>query len=227
MTRIAIVSAVCAFAMAVSATVAAEEPTNDVAAEEAAEEAAARETAARDTAVVKACLDVGESRRVAAEAAEAANAVSPDETKMEKKTGPEGHLEAAALTAAYAPESCIGVLASPCMETEEAGSTYGMMDCYGRELEVWDARLNASYRERLAPQTGPGSNAATEETEAKQLRKIQATWIPWRDATCEVLYSDGIPIYGSMAKIDAVHCNMVLTARQALWIEGLLTLGFE
>ena len=227
MTRIAIVSAVCAFAMAVSATVAAGEPTNDIAAEEAAEEAAAKEMAAKDAAVVKACLDVVEARRVAAEAAEAANAVSPDETKMEKKTGPEGHLEAAALTAGYAPESCIGVLASPCMETGEAGSTYGMMDCYGRELEVWDARLNASYRESLAPRTGPGSNAANDEMEAKQLRKIQAAWIPWRDATCEVLYSDGIPIYGSSSKIDAVYCTMVLTARQALWMEGLLTLGFE
>ena len=213
MNRIAIVSAACAFAMAVSATMAAEEP--------------AEEIAASDAAVVQACLDVVEARRVAAELAETANAVSPDETNMEKKTGPEGHLEAAALMAGYAPESCIGVLADPCMETEEGASTYGMMDCYGRELEVWDARLNASYRERLAPQTGPGSNAATDEMEAKQLRKIQAAWIPWREATCEVLYAEGIPIYGSLAKVDSVYCNMVLTARQALWMEGRLALGFE
>ena len=47
------------------------------------------------------------------------------------------------------------------------------------------------------------------------------------DATCEVLYADGIPIYGSLANVDAVHCIMVLTARQALWMEGLSTLGFE
>lgn len=93
---------------------------------------------------------------------------------MEKKTGPEGHLEAAARKAGYAPENCIGVLADPCMQTEEAASTNGMMDCYRRESEVWDARLEASYRERLAPQLDPGSNAENEETEAKQLRKIQA-----------------------------------------------------
>ena len=227
MTRIAIVSAACAFVMAVSATVAAEEPTGNMTAEEIAEEAAAKDMAAGDAAVVKACLDVVEARRVAAEAAEATNAVSPDETKMEKKTGPEGHLEAAALRAGYAPESCIGVLSGPCMETEEGASTYGMMDCYGRESEVWDDRLNASYRERMAPQTGPGSNAANDKMEAKQLRKIQAAWIPWRDATCEVLYSEGIPLHGSLGKVDGVYCNMVLTARQALWMEGLLTLGFE
>jgi uncharacterized protein YecT (DUF1311 family) len=129
--------------------------------------------------------------------------------------------------AGYAPESCIGVVADPCMETEEGASTYGMMDCYGRESEVWDARLNASYRERMAPETGPGANAATAAMEAKQLRKVQTAWIPWRDATCEVLYADGIPIYGSLAMVDEVHCIMVLTARQALWMEGLSTLGFE
>lgn len=213
MIRIAIVSAACAFAIAVSATVAAEEPTSEM--------------AARDAAVVQACLDVAEARRVAIEAAEAAIVASPDETEKEKKTGPEGHLEAAALTAGYAPESCIGVLADPCMETEEGASTYGMMDCYGRESEVWDARLNASYRERMAPERGPGANAATAEMEAKQLRKVQTAWIPWRDATCEVLYADGIPIYGSLAKVDGGYCNMVLTARQGLWLEGLSTLGFE
>jgi uncharacterized protein YecT (DUF1311 family) len=63
--------------------------------------------------------------------------------------------------------------------------------------------------------------------EAKQLRKIQAAWTLWRDATCEVLYSEGIPIDGSSAKVDAVYCDMALTARQALWMEGSLSLGFE
>lgn len=58
MTRIAIVSAACAFAMAVSATVAAEETTEEM--------------AAKNAAVVQACLDVVEARRVAAEAAGAA-----------------------------------------------------------------------------------------------------------------------------------------------------------
>ena len=214
MTRIAIVSAACAFVMAVSATLAA--------AEESPED-----LLARDAAVVQACLDVAEARRVAAEAPEDSNAVPPGETEKEKKTGPEGHLEAATLLAGYAAESCIGVVSDPCMETEEGASTYGMINCHGREWEVWDARLNASYRERMAPQTGPGSNALTDEMEAKQLRKIQAAWIPLRDATCEVLYSDGIPLHGSLGKVDGAHCNMVLTARQALWMEGLLIPGFE
>ena len=214
MTRIAIVSAACAFAMAVSARlVAAEESPEDM--------------LARDGAVVQACLDVAEARRVVAEAPEDSNAVSRGETEKEKKTGPEGHLEAATLMAGYAAESCIGVVSGPCMESEEASSTYGMMNCYGRESEVWDARLNASYREQMTPQTGPATNAVTDEMEARQLRKIQTAWIPWRDAMCEVLYSEGIPLHGSLGKVDGVYCIMVLTARQALWIEGLLPLGFE
>ena len=214
MTRIAIISAAWAFAVAVFATLAAAEET-------------AEEMLARDAAVVQACIDVAEARRAVAEAPEDANGVSPGAMEKDKKTGPEGHLEAAARLAGYAAESCIGVLSGPCMETEEASSTNGMMDCYGRESDVWAARLNASYRERMAPQTGPATNAVTDAIEAKQLRKIQAAWIPWRDATCEVLYSDGIPIYGSLGRVDGVYCIMVLTARQALWMEGLLKLGFE
>lgn len=213
MTRIALVGAACAFALAFSATLAAAE-------EQPGEELA------RDAAVVQACLDVAEARRVAAEATEDSNAASPGATEKDKNAGPEGHLDAAVLIAGYAPESCIGVVSDPCMESEEASSTIGMMHCYGRESEVWDARLNASYRAQMAPQTGP-TNAVTDAMEAKQLRKIQAAWIPWRDATCEVLHSDGIPIYGSLGKVDGVYCIMVLTARQALWMEGLLKLGFE
>ena len=185
MAHIAIISAACAFVLAISAAVAVAEETPE-------------EMAARDAAVVQACLDIAEARRVAVEALEDADAVSPGETQKEKKSGPEGHLDAAALMAGYAPESCIGIVSDPCMGTEEASSTNGMMNCYGRESEVWDARLNASYRERMAPQTGP-TNAVTDALEAGQLRKIQAAWIPFRDATCEVLHSDGIPIYGSLA----------------------------
>ena len=64
MTRIAIVSAACAFAMAVFATVAAAEESDE-------------EILARDAAVVQACLDVAEARRVAADAAETQVADDP------------------------------------------------------------------------------------------------------------------------------------------------------
>ena len=100
MTRIAIVSAACAFAMAVSATLAAAEESTE-------------EMLARDAAVVQACLDVAEARREAADAPREAD--SPGEMhEAEKKTGPEGHLEAASPQAGYAPKAasaCSPILA--------------------------------------------------------------------------------------------------------------------
>jgi uncharacterized protein YecT (DUF1311 family) len=210
MTRaaIALLSAACAFAMAVAATPAAAQ--------------AETKQAAGDAAVVKACLDVAEARREASAKADEARDAASEGAKPD--TGPEAHLDAAARVAGYAPENCIGALAGPCMETEEGASTYGMLDCIGRERDVWDARLNAAYRERLAES---GSSAAITETVTKQLRKIQLAWIPWRDATCEDLHSDGIPIYGSLGKVDAASCYMMLTARQALWMEGKLMMDTE
>jgi uncharacterized protein YecT (DUF1311 family) len=56
---------------------------------------------------------------------------------------------------------------------------------------------------------------------------VQTAWIPWRDATCEVLYSNGIPLYGEDAKVESVYCNMVLTARQALSVEGKMIMSFD
>jgi uncharacterized protein YecT (DUF1311 family) len=197
-----------AFVIAVGATATAQDTDADE-----------KKMKAEDAAVVKACLDVAQARR------EAASTASSDDAP--KKTGPEAHLDAAAREAAYAPESCIGIIAGPCMETPEGSSTSGMMACAGRELAVWDDRLNASYRKRLAPSADPAGNAASAAIEAKQLRKIQKAWIPWRDATCEVLYSDGIPIHGSSAQVNGVYCDMLLTARQALWMEGSSTIDFE
>jgi uncharacterized protein YecT (DUF1311 family) len=212
MTRAALatLSAACALAIAV-ATPAAEE--------------ADTKQAAEDGAVVKACLDVAVARREAAAKAEEAKDAAADGANP--KAGPEAHLDEAARVAAYAPENCIGVLAGPCMQTEEGQSTYGMLACIGRESEVWDARLNAAYRERLALPAEPGTDAANNAIETKQLRIIQLAWIPWRDATCEDLYSDGIPIHGSLGKVDGAYCYMTLTARQALWMEGTLILGVE
>lgn len=108
MTRIAIVSATCALAMVVFATAAA--------AEESPED-----LLAKDAAVVQACLDVAEARRVVAEEPEDSNTVSPDEMDNKKKSGTEDHLEDAAHMAGYAAESCIGVVSDPCLETEEGG----------------------------------------------------------------------------------------------------------
>jgi uncharacterized protein YecT (DUF1311 family) len=170
---------------------------------------------AEDKAVVEECLKVADARR------ETAYAATPDVT--EPTPGSEAHLDEAATQARFARESCIGIVANPCMQTEEGSSTYGMMACIGREIDVWDARLNGTYKDRLAPSEDSGLDAKAEEISREQYRKMQRAWIPWRDATCEVLYSDGIPIYGSQSRVDGAYCLMQLTAEQALRLEGGLT----
>ena len=190
------------------------------------------EIATKDAATVKACLDFVEAKHAEEDTVreqkeakdEEAGTVSPDVANGEQKSETEAYFEAIARSKPrFAYENCIGIVADACMQTDDAQGTLGMMVCYGRESEVWDARLNASYRE----QTAANSKKPEDETVAKHLRKVQKAWISWRDATCEVLYSDGIPLYGSDAKIDGVYCDMVLTARQALWMEGKIVMSFD
>jgi uncharacterized protein YecT (DUF1311 family) len=170
-----------------------------------------------DTTTLEACLKTVEARRE-----EAANTTPP-----ETKPGPEAHLDEAAARSRLAPESCIGIISTPCLQTDEGMSTYGMMACFGRELDVWDARLNTAYKAALASDADSGFDDKSAEVIAQNLRDVQRNWIPFRDATCDVLHSDGIPIFGSQSKVDGVDCHLQLTARQALWIEGKLTYGGE
>jgi uncharacterized protein YecT (DUF1311 family) len=172
-----------------------------------------------DMDAVQACLMAADKRRTEA------NAASNDTENP--KAGPDAHLDAAAALAKSAAESCIGFVADPCMQTDEGSSTYGMLACIGRELEVWDKRLNAAYKDAISPPGDEGLDEKAAEVVKQQYRTIQRSWIPWRDATCEVLHSDGIPIYGSQSKVDGAYCNMRLTAKQALWLEGSAPLGLE
>jgi uncharacterized protein YecT (DUF1311 family) len=190
------------------------------------------EILSRDAETVKACLDFvefkqGEDETVRREkdaANGAAASVSPNVATGEPRTGPEAYLEAAAQSRPhFAAENCIGIVSDACLATDDGQGTVGLMECYGREREVWDTRLNARYRE----QTAISSDKPEEEMVAKHLLKVQTSWINWRDATCEVLYLDGIPLYGSDAKIEGVYCDMVLTAHQALWMEGKMVLSFD
>jgi uncharacterized protein YecT (DUF1311 family) len=173
---------------------------------------------AEDIAAVEACLKTAETRRE-----DAAKATPPETTKP----GPEAHLDDAAALARYAPESCIGIVSTPCMQTDEGMSTLGMMTCLGRELEVWDARLNKAYKDAIKPDADSGLDAKSSELVQQNYKTVQRNWIPWRDATCDVLHADGIPIYGSQSKVDAVNCLLNLTARQALWLEGSLGYGSD
>ena len=201
-------------------------PKEGVAAEQAVED-----YATKDAAAVKACLDFVDAKseeQNAVQQKEAEDEVpgtpAPDAAKEGPKLDPEAYLESVAKSKPkFAAENCIGIVADACLATDDGGGTLGMMECYGRESEVWDARLNASYRK----QTATSSKKQEDEVVVKHLRKVQTAWIPWRDATCEVLYANGIPLYGSDSKIESIYCDMVLTARQALSVEGKMIMSFD
>jgi uncharacterized protein YecT (DUF1311 family) len=117
---------------------------------------------------------------------------------------------------------CIGASANACMEATPGGySTYGMGGCISREVEYWDARLNAAYKQAMAEakqadkDNGAGPNGPQSQAEA--LRAMQRAWIPYRDAACLWEYSKwGGGTGGGPA---SASCMMTLTGEQALVLE--------
>jgi uncharacterized protein YecT (DUF1311 family) len=131
--------------------------------------------------------------------------------ELTEKAGPEGRLAAARAAAPRRAESCIGVVSTACIQTEGNESTATMMQCYGREADAWDARLNTAYKAVLAG--GDGQDVAD------GLRKTQRSWIAFRDAACA---QPAIVFKGTAAGPMTAYCVMDLTARQAIWLEGWL-----
>lgn len=118
-------------------------------------------------------------------------------------------------------ESCIGVAAEQCMEGEGGYSTSGMFRCLQQESDWWDARLNDAYSalmtsaKRMDREAAEGDSPAGEQ--APLLKDMQRRWIEFRDAACAYEYSRwGM---GSGRIPAGENCHMILTARQALWLE--------
>jgi len=155
---------------------------------------------AADRAAVEACLALVQKN------VQARGLHEPDE--LTEKTGPEGRLNAAREAAPREAESCIGVAATACIQAEGNESTAVMVDCYGREANAWDARLNAAYKKALA--SGDGADVA------EGYRKTQRAWMAFRDAACA---QPGVVFKGTMAYPMGAYCRMDMTARQALWLE--------
>jgi uncharacterized protein YecT (DUF1311 family) len=131
----------------------------------------------------------------------------PDE--FEEEAGPPGRLAGAAKLSAFAKESCIGVLATACVQKEgEMAGDSQYSDCYDHEAQVWDKRLNAAYHD---------AQTRMETDAAENLRKSQRAWLAWRDASCDQPW---ITFQGSMAGPMQAYCILELTARQAIWMEG-------
>jgi uncharacterized protein YecT (DUF1311 family) len=161
--------------------------------------ALAEEPSKEDRAEIDACLAL---------AAEKAKKAPPTKDELEETPGAEGRLAAAAEKAGHDRSSCVGMLAKACIQKEGNTSNAALIQCYSRESEVWDLRLNASYRAALAKM---------DKDAAGNLRKTQRAWIAWRDATCR---QPEVAFKGTMAGPMAAWCAMDLTARQSFWMAG-------
>ncbi len=145
-------------------------------------------TSPADGAALQACLALAKKNE------ETRGLHGSDE--LAEKTGPKGRLDAAREAAPREAESCIGVVSTACIQAEGNESTAVMLDCYGREANAWDARLNAAYKQAL--KSGDGDDVA------EGFRKVQRAWIAFRDASCA---QPAIVFKGTMAAPMEAHCQ--------------------
>lgn len=122
----------------------------------------------------------------------------------------------------YAVLDCVGHAAQLCMSSPGGDTTIGMIDCLQGELHYWDKRLNTAYAKRMA-------DAKTQDAELRKLksaapsleealRKMQRSWIAYRDAAC--LYEQAQWQGGTGSGPATAACQMNETAKQTLRLEG-------
>ncbi len=108
----------------------------------------------------------------------------------------------------WAWEKCIGITSERCVKDDGTPDRV-VIDCYDRELAVWDDMLNKSYQTLLK---------ALDADQQEKLREMQRAWIDSRDKTCEFLYHY---FQGTMANPMIAACKARTTGRQALYLRGL------
>lgn len=109
-----------------------------------------------------------------------------------------------------AQESCIGIIANPCLERDETKSTAAQNACNDRELAVWDDMLNETFR-RLRDKL--------DDQQKTKLRDMQRAWLASREKTC-AFYWDYYQ--GTMASPMSTYCLTKETARRALFLSAFL-----
>ncbi|MCQ2444775.1 MAG: lysozyme inhibitor LprI family protein [Mailhella sp.] len=90
------------------------------------------------------------------------------------------------------------------------GSTFGILDCINKELEVQDRLLNKYYKAAMG---------ALSEKGREKLREAQRSWIKMRDADSAAIYdrNEG----GSIAHIISGGHILSLTAERAQFLKQL------
>jgi uncharacterized protein YecT (DUF1311 family) len=108
-------------------------------------------------------------------------------------------------------DSCIGVVSTPCLETDTEDSTASMVECLDRETAVWGA---------LMSETESQLNAKSVKV-SDALGIAHKAFFANRDAQCALPYAthEGATI----AHVLSAQCANDLTARQVLRLQQQLT----
>ncbi len=94
-----------------------------------------------------------------------------------------------------------------CMD-KAGGVTQSMVECIDAEVKRQDVRLNKAYKAVMADLSSPRKD---------ELQGVQRLWLKFREANCR-FYAD--PDGGSMARVEANHCFLSVTAARARELEG-------
>lgn len=118
------------------------------------------------------------------------------------------------------PESCIGAVQKPCLDTPEGQSTVGMRECSNRETAVWDERLNKAYRAFLDQNGDVDAERNGKKMKGADLiRDAERAWLTFRDKQCDVT---GLPMEGGTGAYVLIDgCYLDQTAQHALWLESI------
>lgn len=97
-------------------------------------------------------------------------------------------------------------LAEGCNDKE---GTVALSSCYSEHANHWAERLNAAYPAALQHVKAP---------QRQGLKRAQAAWIEYRDATCD--FYNLTP--GSIRLIQGAYCVLDLNRRRALELEEFI-----
>ena len=118
----------------------------------------------------------------------------------------------------YAVSACLNLICEQHAESLDGGISYEETAiCQRKELAIWDARLNAAYRELMSDYEVWDDLRASYGGGRDALRAAQRAWIGYRDASCahRVFNVERRPY------LYEVPCNRDLTAQRALELEAL------
>lgn len=125
---------------------------------------------------------------------------------------------------------CIGVAAHACVaDTPGGNSNAGMIDCFSREADWWEAAMEEAFEallesEKLGDEWAASQpDGASRPSGVQTIRDVQRAWADWRDASC--IYERLEWWRGSAERLVGAFCRLQMTGEQTLRLRLYLASG--